>query len=119
MGDPSATVNGYKTKLCNRFSSAEGCRFGEKCHFAHGEGDLRSSSNQPQGNHQRAPAGGPRMGPPGYNNEGSRFSNTGNFGNTTSLPSQGNGQAIPPGVAVGGYPANYVAGSAGENVQVY
>lgn len=39
--DPSFTVNGYKTRLCNRFNTPEGCRFGDNCHFAHGEADLR------------------------------------------------------------------------------
>ncbi|XP_059295830.1 zinc finger CCCH domain-containing protein 14-like [Lycium ferocissimum] len=26
-----------KTKLCNKFNTAEGCKFGDKCNFAHGE----------------------------------------------------------------------------------
>ena len=34
---PAPTV---KTKLCNKFNSAEGCKFGDKCHFAHGEMEL-------------------------------------------------------------------------------
>ncbi|KAL6981614.1 hypothetical protein U1Q18_023241 [Sarracenia purpurea var. burkii] len=29
-----------KTKLCNKFNTAEGCKFGDKCHFAHGEVEL-------------------------------------------------------------------------------
>ncbi|KAL1550017.1 zinc finger CCCH domain-containing protein 14-like isoform X1 [Salvia divinorum] len=29
-----------KTKLCNKFNSAEGCKFNDKCHFAHGEREL-------------------------------------------------------------------------------
>lgn len=29
-----------KTRLCNKFSTAEGCKFGDKCHFAHGEREL-------------------------------------------------------------------------------
>lgn len=29
-----------KTRLCNKFNTAEGCRFGDKCHFAHGEWEL-------------------------------------------------------------------------------
>ncbi|XP_024527485.1 zinc finger CCCH domain-containing protein 14 [Selaginella moellendorffii] len=45
--DPSQTVNGYKTRLCNRYNTPEGCRFGEKCHFAHGEADLRPSNPRP------------------------------------------------------------------------
>ncbi|KAI5056552.1 hypothetical protein GOP47_0028370 [Adiantum capillus-veneris] len=41
LNDPSLTVNGYKTRLCNRFNTPEGCRFADSCHFAHGEADLR------------------------------------------------------------------------------
>ncbi|KAI5054713.1 hypothetical protein GOP47_0029858 [Adiantum capillus-veneris] len=41
LNDPSLTVNGYKTRLCNRFNTSEGCRFADNCHFAHGEADLR------------------------------------------------------------------------------
>lgn len=39
-----------KTKLCNKFDTAEGCKFGSKCHFAHseqelGKGSIMASSN--------------------------------------------------------------------------
>ncbi|XP_024396650.1 zinc finger CCCH domain-containing protein 14 isoform X2 [Physcomitrium patens] len=47
--DPSVTVGGYKTRLCNKFSTPEGCRFGDKCHFAHGESDLRPSNVRSNG----------------------------------------------------------------------
>lgn len=29
-----------KTRLCNKFNTAEGCKFGDKCNFAHGEWEL-------------------------------------------------------------------------------
>ncbi|XP_052194494.1 zinc finger CCCH domain-containing protein 31-like [Diospyros lotus] len=29
-----------KTKLCKKFNTPEGCKFGDKCHFAHGELEL-------------------------------------------------------------------------------
>lgn len=29
-----------KTKICNKYNTAEGCKFGDKCHFAHGEREL-------------------------------------------------------------------------------
>lgn len=29
-----------KTRLCNKYNTAEGCKFGDKCHFAHGEYEL-------------------------------------------------------------------------------
>lgn len=42
---PPALHNGsaataVKTKICNKFNTAEGCKFGDKCHFAHGEWEL-------------------------------------------------------------------------------
>ncbi|KAH8940841.1 hypothetical protein BDL97_14G005900 [Sphagnum fallax] len=43
--DQGANLGGFKTRLCNRFDTAEGCRFGDKCHFAHGEIELRKSNN--------------------------------------------------------------------------
>ncbi|KAM0887122.1 hypothetical protein ACQ4PT_029267 [Festuca glaucescens] len=29
-----------KTRLCTKYNTAEGCKFGDKCHFAHGEREL-------------------------------------------------------------------------------
>ncbi|CAK9166694.1 unnamed protein product [Ilex paraguariensis] len=29
-----------KTRLCNKYNTAEGCKFGDKCRFAHGEWEL-------------------------------------------------------------------------------
>lgn len=29
-----------KTRMCSKYNTAEGCRFGEKCHFAHGEREI-------------------------------------------------------------------------------
>ncbi|PSR95382.1 Zinc finger CCCH domain-containing protein [Actinidia chinensis var. chinensis] len=29
-----------KTRMCNKYNTAEGCRFGDKCHFAHGDWEL-------------------------------------------------------------------------------
>ncbi|CAL9127518.1 zinc finger CCCH domain-containing protein [Musa troglodytarum] len=36
-GLPSSAV---KTRMCNKYNTADGCKFGEKCHFAHGEWEL-------------------------------------------------------------------------------
>lgn len=33
-----------KTRLCNKYNTAEGCKFGDKCHFAHGEWELGKST---------------------------------------------------------------------------
>ena len=39
---PRASVPlNYKTRICVRFESEAGCPFGEKCHFAHGNAELR------------------------------------------------------------------------------
>lgn len=29
-----------KTKICNKYNTQEGCKYGDKCHFAHGEKEL-------------------------------------------------------------------------------
>ena len=39
----------YKTSLCKKFGTPEGCPYGEKCQFAHGENELRLYTGQPQG----------------------------------------------------------------------
>lgn len=40
----SDVILGYKTRLCNRYGSAEGCQFADKCNFAHGEKELRNEN---------------------------------------------------------------------------
>ncbi|KAL9250282.1 Zinc finger CCCH domain-containing protein [Drosera capensis] len=57
-----------KSRICKNFNSKEGCRFGDKCHFAHGEWELGKPSFQhfeePRGmgaGHGRMPM---RMEPP-------------------------------------------------------
>ncbi|GLJ39596.1 hypothetical protein SUGI_0809240 [Cryptomeria japonica] len=37
-------AKGYKTHLCKNYGSDEGCVFGDKCHFSHGENDLGRDS---------------------------------------------------------------------------
>ncbi|ONK68688.1 uncharacterized protein A4U43_C05F14850 [Asparagus officinalis] len=48
-----------KTKMCNKYNSAEGCKFGDKCHFAHGEREL----GKPILPSHDGPMGPPPMGP--------------------------------------------------------
>nr|WDD38975.1 zinc finger CCCH domain-containing protein 14 [Fagopyrum tataricum] len=58
-----------KTRLCNKYNTAEGCRYGDKCHFAHGEWELgkpaiqtheepRSMGHMPGGGRIPFPGGG-------------------------------------------------------------
>jgi hypothetical protein len=35
--------NNFKTKLCDNFNKGS-CTFGDRCHFAHGESELRKSA---------------------------------------------------------------------------
>ncbi|CAK8537259.1 unnamed protein product [Lathyrus sativus] len=35
-----SALQAVKTRICNKFNSAGGCKFGDKCHFAHGEWEL-------------------------------------------------------------------------------
>ncbi|KAK3000021.1 hypothetical protein RJ639_024438 [Escallonia herrerae] len=41
-GAPHPPVSNYKTKMCENFAKGS-CTFGERCHFAHGAGELRKS----------------------------------------------------------------------------
>jgi hypothetical protein len=33
----------YKLALCRHYNTNKGCTFGDKCQYAHGDSDLRSS----------------------------------------------------------------------------
>ncbi|KAG0567054.1 hypothetical protein KC19_7G106800 [Ceratodon purpureus] len=107
--DPSVTVGGYKTRLCNKFSTTEGCRFGDKCHFAHGESDLRPSNVRSNGVDY--------LGNCTYQNWLSYFQEQGAYANggaTQLLPPVANaiyyGEPTPPGV-----PATAAAAAYGLN----
>lgn len=123
--DPgSVTVNGYKTKLCNQFNTATGCRFGARCHFAHGESDLRPSSNMPRGNSRRPIVNGPMGAPPGFSNQNSHYSNSAGHaapaGNGSGFHPQGYTQPPPQGYTQPppqGYTQPNLSGAAGNNSQ--
>ncbi|KAL5215115.1 hypothetical protein ABZP36_004267 [Zizania latifolia] len=36
----SRPVSSGKTRMCTKYNTPEGCKFGDKCHFAHGEREL-------------------------------------------------------------------------------
>eukprot|EP01018_Ginkgo_biloba_P032951 Gb_25567 [translate_table: standard] len=42
--DQAGAAQTFKTRMCNRYGTAEGCRFGDKCHFAHGEKELKKGN---------------------------------------------------------------------------
>lgn len=46
-----------KTKICNRYNTAEGCKFGDSCNFAHGEWELGRPINSSQEEDRRAVGG--------------------------------------------------------------
>ncbi|XP_020673512.1 zinc finger CCCH domain-containing protein 14-like [Dendrobium catenatum] len=51
-----------KTRLCNKYNTAEGCKFGDKCHFAHGERELGRPLHSGHEQHPMANAIGGRLG---------------------------------------------------------
>ncbi|KAK9736028.1 hypothetical protein RND81_04G245700 [Saponaria officinalis] len=57
-----------KLKMCSRYNSPEGCKFGDKCHYAHGEWELGRPSivphEDPRGARHMSGRMG-RSGPPG------------------------------------------------------
>ncbi|KAJ0028681.1 hypothetical protein Pint_36443 [Pistacia integerrima] len=65
---PASNGSAFKSRMCNKFSSAEGCKFGDKCHFAHGEWELGNriapSHDDPRGMGPIPGRMGSRMEPP-------------------------------------------------------
>jgi len=47
MKDNTASSR-YKTELCRPFTEYTHCKYGEKCQFAHGPAELRSTSRHPK-----------------------------------------------------------------------
>lgn len=71
-GSASSAV---KSRICSKFNTAEGCKFGDKCHFAHGEWELgkpvapsfddhRHNDHRHMGPPNAGRFGGHRMEPP-------------------------------------------------------
>ena len=44
----SAGTDRYKTELCRTFEESGRCRYGDKCQFAHGPGELRTVQRHPK-----------------------------------------------------------------------
>ncbi|RCV15071.1 hypothetical protein SETIT_3G029300v2 [Setaria italica] len=58
--DHAAVANSHpastgKTRMCTKYNTVEGCKFGEKCHFAHGERELGRPAYM---SHEGPPMGG-------------------------------------------------------------
>ncbi|KAH6772938.1 hypothetical protein C2S52_004219 [Perilla frutescens var. hirtella] len=54
-----APAPAMKTRICNRINTAEGCRYGDKCHFAHSEMELgKTPSSVFEDPRMRGPSGG-------------------------------------------------------------
>ncbi|KAJ7971447.1 zinc finger CCCH domain-containing protein 14-like [Quillaja saponaria] len=68
IAGPPPTPNGsatptVKSRMCNKYNTAEGCKFGDKCHFAHGEWELGKPMAQSVDDHrQMGPLPGRMMG---------------------------------------------------------
>eukprot|EP00976_Prorocentrum_cordatum_P071385 1180300-Prorocentrum_minimum.AAC.4 len=53
---PGNTPFNFKTKVCNKWQTGT-CPFGSKCHFAHGQQELRQRQPLPGGDVPGAPEG--------------------------------------------------------------
>lgn len=47
-GQNQVNSSRYKTELCRQFIENGGCKYGEKCQFAHGVGDLKDVNRHPK-----------------------------------------------------------------------
>ncbi|KAF5747720.1 zinc finger CCCH domain-containing protein 14 [Tripterygium wilfordii] len=67
MSNGSSSNLSVKSRMCNKYNTAEGCKFGDKCHFAHGEWELGKpvapSHDEPHVRHNPGRMGG-RLEPP-------------------------------------------------------
>ncbi|XP_068647610.1 zinc finger CCCH domain-containing protein 14 [Aristolochia californica] len=63
MGD-ATSGSVVKTRMCNKYNTPEGCKFGDKCHFAHGEKELGKPIIPGHDDRMLPPPLGARM-PPG------------------------------------------------------
>ncbi|AQK47003.1 putative plastid-lipid-associated protein 13 chloroplastic [Zea mays] len=45
----SHSASSGKTRMCTKYNTTEGCRFGDKCHFAHSERELGKPAYMPYG----------------------------------------------------------------------
>ncbi|CAL1371027.1 unnamed protein product [Linum trigynum] len=70
MPPPQPVSNGsnnapsIKNRMCNKYNTAEGCKYGDKCHFAHGEWELGRPIAPSHDDHHRMsgpPPPGPRI----------------------------------------------------------
>nr|XP_056701856.1 mRNA decay activator protein ZFP36L2-like [Euleptes europaea] len=48
QGEAKAVSSRYKTELCRTFEESGACKYGGKCQFAHGAGELRGLSRHPK-----------------------------------------------------------------------
>ncbi|CAN1307157.1 Zinc finger CCCH domain-containing protein 14 [Linum perenne] len=53
-----STPPAIKTRICSKYNTAEGCKYGDKCHFAHGEWDLGRPAIPPHNDHHSMTTGG-------------------------------------------------------------
>jgi hypothetical protein len=62
-GPPAPSV---KTRMCNKYNTAEGCKWGSKCHFAHGDRELGKPMplDSSMGGHPMGPGPNGHFNPP-------------------------------------------------------
>ncbi|GBG77332.1 hypothetical protein CBR_g23663 [Chara braunii] len=92
LTDGGVNLGGYKSRLCNRYREPGGCRFGDRCHFAHGEHELRPE-NDIQGG--EFPGGTGQMGRGGAGSMGG--GQFGGMGGGGGRENGGRGGIFPPG----------------------
>lgn len=66
-----------KTRMCTKYNTTEGCKFGDKCHFAHSERELGKPAYM---SHEGPPMGGRYGGRPEPLQQASMGPPAGNFG---------------------------------------
>ncbi|GER25043.1 zinc finger CCCH domain-containing protein 14 [Striga asiatica] len=121
MGPPPSFPDGssppaVKTRLCNRFASADGCKYGDKCNFAHGDHELGRPTFLPPHDDPRSMmmgGGGPPPPPPPH--MGGRYGGGGGGPHHNPPPPAGFGASAAAKISIEAGMAGAVIGKGGVN----
>jgi hypothetical protein len=111
---PSPTTPSVKTKLCTKYNTAEGCKFGDKCHYAHGERELGKSVSASHSHSNRM-----QQAPPAYGmGAPSGFSHGGRYDHPAPGPAPGSfGASATAKISVEASLAGAIIGKGGVNTK--
>nr|XP_043624411.1 zinc finger CCCH domain-containing protein 14-like [Erigeron canadensis] len=105
-----------KTKLCNRMTGPEGCKFGDKCRFAHSEAEIGGRPSFPQYENQRGPMSFGGFG--GYQGQFEPSPAAANFGQSATAKISIDASLAGPVIGKGGVNSKHICRVTGVKLSV-